>query len=110
MEHTPGEWKYLPESRDYMCEHKYKDCYSGVIHGGELNIAIAVIVNDCVDGTANAERIVKAVNCHDDLVEALEAAKETIEALAVNHPQGNHWVVDVKLIAIKRALSKAESL
>lgn len=34
-----------------------------------------------VDTLANAKFIVKACNCHDELLEALELAKETIKAL-----------------------------
>ena len=34
---------------------------------------------------ANAERIVKAVNCHDDLVEALRGIMETLESCGSEH-------------------------
>ncbi len=62
MGHTNGEWEYSPDSTDYVCREKYEGCFKGVIHGKEDKMALAVIINDCVNGEANAHLIVEAVN------------------------------------------------
>ena len=60
---------------------------------------------------ANAERIVKAVNCHDDLVEAL---KEAINALTIKLDKPKYpEILDFKSRVepmILQALAKAEAL
>lgn len=72
MESTKGKLQYIPESTDYIGKQYGEECFKGVIHAGELNMAVCVVVDDCVDGEANARRIVKAVNSYDAMYEALE--------------------------------------
>ena len=99
MEHTPGEWKadngdselwgvFTDLDDDgicYMCEP------SGVLlRPGEAQ--------------ANAERIVKAVNCHNDLVEALKALNKYLEA---GYPQ-NMRLKEIAVVLLDKALAKAE--
>jgi hypothetical protein len=46
--------------------------------------AIAVVEADTPEGKANAKIIVRAVNCHDDLVALAEACLEWIDAVPKN--------------------------
>ncbi|KKK84664.1 hypothetical protein LCGC14_2781090 [marine sediment metagenome] len=95
MEHTKGEWK----ATDYvMVDGKRRY---------DVETADEVIAMDV--SRANAERIVKAVNCHDDLVEAL---KEAINALTIKLDKPKYpEILDFKSRVepmILQALAKAE--
>ena len=109
MEFTKGELQYIPESTDYIGKQYSEECFKGVIHGGELNMALCVVIDDCVDGEANAHRIVKAVNSHDALYEAL---KITTELLSYWMPRikklvGNDILYQAELRKARKALALA---
>ena len=53
---------------------------------------------------ADAERIVKAVNCHDDLVEALKAVNKYLEA---GYPQ-NMRLKEAAVVLLDKAMAKAD--
>ncbi len=82
--YTEGEWKYIPESTDY-CDGKerYDGCYRGVIHGGHLNMALCVMISDCLEGEveANALLISKAPK----MFEAIQSAIVEIEDGSPHH-------------------------
>jgi hypothetical protein len=63
MNYTKGEWKYIPESKDYI-DKNMEESYRGVIQGGKLNMALAVMISDCIQDEveANAHLIAAAVN------------------------------------------------
>ena len=107
---TTGKWDYKPESTDYVCGERYKECYAGVIHSEEGDMAIAVIINDCVDGKANAERIVKAVNCHNDLVEALNSWSELWDMRPLDSGEDMQQILRRCWAKTSKAISKAETL
>ena len=56
---------------------------------------------------ANAERIVKAVNCHDDLVEALKKTKEWLSRFGEHSPISFGGEMELDEI-LRQALAKAE--
>ncbi len=61
-----------------------------------------VEVESIEEAEANAECIVKAVNCHDDLVEALKGII-----------RGAHWYTEIgekEMAVAKQALARAEAL
>ena len=88
MEYTKGEWKVRGNFPDGDCDI--------IINHPHYIETIA-----CRVGGADANRIVKAVNCHDDLVEALK----WVSSMASHSPTDSQVI----LIAIK-ALAKAEAL
>ena len=91
MEHTKGEWKVqLHTNKGSSGVHYDVDIKTGEYE--HTNIA-------CGISEANAERIVKAVNCHDDLVEALELIYSKCRRLSTE-----------EIIIVGKALAKAEAL
>ena len=69
---------------------------------------VAITYHDMLHNTemneANAQLIVKAVNCHDELVEAL---KLSYRSLTIDSDMEKDFAVEIK--KIKQALAKAES-
>ena len=60
------------------------------------------------EAEANAQRIVKAVNCHDELVEALKAVRASV---IVNGDMSISYAIDGDIAClIGKALSKVEAL
>ena len=95
MEYTEGEWK----ATDYvMVDGKRRY---------DVETADEVIAMDV--SQANAERIVKAVNCHDDLVEALKFFMNQLEPWEKLYPGLKQWTLLAKETGAK-TLSKAEAL
>ena len=100
MEYTKGKWEitvHRPLSNLVIAvkhsEHTYDDD------------AICQL-SACPEEKANAERIVKAVNCHDNLVEALRELEPTITSIRdakTVHPT-------MKAITIKALRILAEAL
>ncbi|KKM70808.1 hypothetical protein LCGC14_1437030 [marine sediment metagenome] len=76
MEHTPGEWR---------TGGKGWDATPIIFVPGVVPIEIALLGQDSrityAQNRANAERIVKAVNSYDAMVEALKSAKEAYDRL-----------------------------
>lgn len=106
-EHTPIPWTVDPEFED-----------QAVIGPDGVQVADCSITchpkfgkrNDVINA-ANAEFIVRAVNAHDDLVKALEAARGYIQAKIVNlpRPQRDGSRENSVLKQINAALSRQEA-
>ena len=63
MEHTPGEWRAIDyRGGGWIVEAVQSD-----------HQIVVAMINAHNNAEANAKRIAKAVNCHDDLVEALKS-------------------------------------
>lgn len=91
---TPRPWALIPPDSDDMetieeCKGIYRDGY------------ICPIVNN-----KDAQLIVKCVNMHDELVEALELAISTIKDMPVQSSGIIPTIEKIKFI--KQALSKAQ--
>ena len=72
-------------------------CYSGIWQGGKV---IALVLSEDSDPSVvrqRGERIVKAVNAHDKLVEALE------DCLTYGSMTGGDWVVEKARAALAAA-------
>lgn len=85
-------------------------------HQDEINIvscidgqyrSIADIVGAMPIDMENARLIVKAVNCHDELVEALKEAKKAINEQMASC--GESDILMAPMAVIEQALAKAES-
>ena len=84
----------------YSGEFEIADCALGEKRQPGLTIT---------EAQTNAERIVKAVNCHDDLVEALKLCVVELQAMIlVNEHLRSH--ADSSISAGLQALAKAEAL
>ena len=88
-EHTKGE---LEASRER-------------VHIGNQTIADCCYTKTHQEGEANANRIVLAVNCHDDLYEALKGVTNVFENWGTS---AFYAYMYKELPQIKKALSKAE--
>ena len=108
MEHTKGEWtvREVEEGSDLIRFLKAPDEVRIMSEDGIMCIAVMGKDWACGDAEANAERIVKAVNCHDELVEALKACRWLINNR--NLHGGINW--EQALADINVALAKAEAL
>lgn len=100
--HTATPWEVLPERGSYDINGAINPVMVGVRHTvGQENIA------NCADhpnAKANAAHIVKCVNAHDDLVEALEQTKRFIEFM----PKGiGRGAASPLMQKIEAALKKA---
>ena len=93
MEYTKGEWKVL--GKNVILNHPGWSDDKKVIAGCNQWL--------CNESEANAHRIVKAVNCHDDLVEALrEMIKDWNKGIIeIDHKTRGRVI---------KVLSKAEAL
>ncbi len=101
-----GKWKIRENTLRHIADNNTEI----IIEGSGAAIAR---MNDGWDNPtirANAERIVKAVNCHDDLVEALKIARDTIEALHGEVAWDIYDKHSPEMNAINKALAKAEAL
>lgn len=90
-EHNDHYWTIVPESRSENDPYQIGDVCSS--YPGEMNQGLQ---------QANARHIVKCVNMHDELVEALK----NIIARSHNDPLGTSKVLDMRKIA-EKALAKA---
>ena len=102
MEYTKGKWR-VGEARSVFAGERLVANCGGFTMSGREHEAL-------VENEANADRIVKAVNCHDELVEALK----TVVTLLSPHTCKFHGpMVCDKCHAIetaRKALAKAEAL
>ncbi|KKL80416.1 hypothetical protein LCGC14_2004980 [marine sediment metagenome] len=97
MKYTKGPWVFNPESRQYA-DTRTPESYSGVIHEDKpLGMALAVIINDCVDGKANAHLISAAPDMY-------EAAKEIMNRFN----GGVRFPLQSSCDKMNQALAKAE--
>lgn len=87
---TPRPWSISYKIGDAIICIGETETYGTDYYGGKL-------ICESVE-PSNAKLIVKAVNCHDDLVEALKQAKSFIKGMTGECPN-----------IIEQALSKAES-
>ncbi len=101
MEYTKGEWKVSMGGNHVVVMRD----------GGIFDVAY------CDDKdmppeerNANAQRIVKAVNCHDDLVEALKGLKHkfTVALEMAGREQDMSELIERELTDTNKALAKAE--
>ena len=99
MEFTKGEWKYIPESTDYTDGRP--DCFKGVIHGGELNMAICVMVSDCLEENVKANA--NLISAAPDMYEALKELTKYVFFSSQPNSEGDKLVVKAN-----QALNKAE--
>lgn len=102
MEYTKGPWEYVVGSTNYVDGGRYEGCYRGVIHGGKLNMALAVMVADCLQDEVEA-------NAH--LIAAAPAMREALKFITTgkreNGGYDKHDAAGFIRIA-EDALAKAE--
>ena len=94
MEYTPGKWEVIKWGGvvDIEAHNSNKKC-------PKLRVHIARVPDK-----ANANRIVKAVNCHDDLVEALKRVQLYLALADKRTFLPNHTTVSA---TIEQALAEA---
>jgi hypothetical protein len=97
MEHTPAPWKVV--QRFNNDEHDDKCCS---IEGGEDEYIIAEVCGDCPGGKANALLIVRAVNNHERLVNALKECRKRLKEIG----ESSGWVVTSALRSAEEAIAK----
>jgi len=97
MKHTPTPWKTQnPNTGNPEVDNHWLDVVETEKTG-----------SICTAYTQDAKFIVKAVNCHDELVEALKATQNILlQNRALGLCQGSEYVYIVK--KIQQALAKAE--
>ncbi len=112
MKHTPTPW-WLPclcdDTSSCNCTSICEETYAGGICSVHVSNGISSVSeggNDAPsknEAKANAAFIVKSVNCHDDLLEALESA------FIVLTTKTNEILTDMVVQQIKEALTKAKA-
>jgi len=109
-EHTPTPWRAdMGEFPPQMKLEPYLRSYVGP-DGETIRVKGFALSGGNVEmdeARANSEFIVKAVNCHDDLVAALRASKAALE-LQGFVGKGKHGAGDPEINTIDAALAKAE--
>ena len=98
-----GKWK----------QFEHKDTGERFITCGNKNIAFTPrprTKQAHVEAEANAERIVKAVNCHDELVEALKGIKEPTGTWSNDKVTYLQNVIDHTIELAQQALARAEAV
>lgn len=108
MKHTKTPWVLLEEESD-----KSYLRIRGTVLGHKYKIANVLLPDydnalqvDIDESKANAEFIVKAVNLHYPLIEALELAEKTIDTLWVSHHANR---CDNALEKVREALAMVKS-
>ena len=99
MEHTEGEWRAIDyRGGGWIVEAVQSD-----------HQVVVAMINAHDNAKANAERIVKAVNCHDDLYEALKVLLKWAE-LSYSDDTGE-WADenDPAIVQTKQALAKVKA-
>ena len=84
--HTPTPWKYRTEGKPHNSHYAFE------ITMEKKNHVIAVIDRETPtnpEDEANAAFIVKAVNCHDDLVKSLEECLDELTTFLYDHAKAN---------------------
>ena len=99
MEYTKGPWKVGKPTDALGYE---TPIYADTDEGRKYEIATVHIYNG--EQKANAERIVKAVNCHDDLYEALKSFDRYLSASYPDNMKYKAYAVE----QMEKALSRAE--
>jgi hypothetical protein len=82
--HTPTPWMVIQNDGAYVKEDQFAKFRIDTAPESGRDVAVALVITDTpeLDNEANAAFIVRAVNAHDDLVAALEAAATVIEEAA----------------------------
>lgn len=99
MTHTPTPWKvlgYTPYGEDYRITDDIGNDIAIVPHWDD---------EAKIEARANAAFIVKAVNCHEELLEALKEAKKAIQEQM--NCCGESDILMAPMDLIEQALSKA---
>ena len=108
MECTKGEWQrrgwLIVDTEEVLIADCRKREPSSVFESYNSNIT-----TPGEQTTANAQRIVKAVNCHDDLVGALKFFMNQLEPWEKLYPGLKQWTLLAKETGAK-TLSKTEAL
>jgi hypothetical protein len=94
-EHTPTPWAADPDDREGYEWNVH------IVEAARPHMRIAFTSNG-PDSEANAAFIVKAVNAHDGLVEALEFIRDGFDNQDVNHVDYRVKVYQVALDALSR--------
>ena len=99
VEHTPGPWKaYKNEEKQFI------NIFAKSKKDGKIADRVAYVLGveypDTIDrkAEANAAFIVRACNCHDELLEALKDAKAEMLAFSMDVPK-----------SVDAAIAKAEA-
>lgn len=96
--HTPTPWRFVGDKSDYG--RGGADVTFGYIEqDNENEFTLAVMVNDTIDGRANGDFIVRAVNCFDDMLAALRRVEASLTELGAKGEP---------LKTIRAAIAKAE--
>lgn len=105
VKHTPTPWKVVPHIGTRLPDKIFMIVGASEVVCGDDGICVPDNMNDrsFVEDEANMHHIVKCVNMHDELVEALEEVKEYLEGFLRT---GN----DQHLTIINEALKKAGAL
>lgn len=101
LKHTPGPWETaISTSPEYKPNGEAWDVC--LPDGGDM----VADLNNCDNAKANAEHIVKCVNCHDELLEACKIAEIFARGLKQISPIWNKSD-DADLNRIRQAIAKA---
>ena len=97
--HTPAPWKIINEKTIVGPDHP------GQGYIADVNMHRSPGVQDPPDGAANAAHIVRCVNSHDAIIQALKLARRKIELW----PEGSNPEYFPEIKAIDAALAAAEA-
>jgi hypothetical protein len=108
--HTPTPWRVVENDGAYV-----KASYLARLRietapesGRDLCLALVITDTSELNNRANADFIVRAVNSHDDLLEALKAVTETLASWTADHSFDCTAHIDAVLAVANAAISKAE--
>jgi len=105
--HTPGKWTY-ENSEGMSTPHPYAADGDCAIYAQKLGVAVTCSYRRSKEEQeANAERIVRAVNAHDALLEAAIMAQEFITRIANTMPVAANGE-SLTLLKLSAAISLAE--
>ena len=83
-EHTPIPWKASDDRKDFIGQYGEKEGWNIWTEDGTAVVAFSPSYGAC--GEADANFIIKAVNSHDQLVEALKMLEYNEEGIPDTYP------------------------